>query len=159
MRCTEIKCFLCDDVDGMMKCIDKDSNLWAHVICVNWNPDIYFTDDSKTKIAGVLNKKRFELHCHQCRKTGKGACIQCDYKTCGVSYHVRCAVRRGIIKEWEEMEDLVKNSNDEWYIPVFCTKHQENGYKEFVAGGKEKLLRTNFSKSKGQKKPDATNLN
>jgi len=49
-KCTEIKCFLCDEIDGLMKCIDKESGLWAHVICVNWNPDIYFTNDEKTHL-------------------------------------------------------------------------------------------------------------
>ena len=75
MKCSEIKCFLCDDVDGLMKCIDKKSNLWAHVICVNWNPEIYFIDQNKTKIEGVISKKRFELYCNFCRKSRKGACI------------------------------------------------------------------------------------
>ena len=91
----------------MMKCVDKKSNLWAHVICINWNPEVYFTDDLKTTIKGQLNKKRFEIKCNSCHKTGKGACIQCDYKNCHLSYHVRCAVRMGMIKEWEKMEETM----------------------------------------------------
>ena len=42
-------------MDGLMKCIDTGANLWTHVICVNWTPDIYFSDDAKTKVEGVLN--------------------------------------------------------------------------------------------------------
>ena len=140
LKCTEIKCFLCNDLDGMMKCIDPASNLYAHVICVNWNPDIYFTDDSKTKIEGVLNEKRFNLLCNRCRKSSTGACIQCDYKSCHLSYHVRCAVRMGLIKQWAEMEELMQDAQDHWYIPVFCEKHEETGHKDFKAGGFSKLL-------------------
>lgn len=108
-----------------MKCIDQQTQLWAHVICVNWNPEIYFSDEYKTKIAGSLNKKRFELCCSFCRKrTGRGACIQCDYKTCGASYHVRCAVRKGLIIEWSQMEERLQTQDeDNWFIPVFCEKH------------------------------------
>ncbi len=43
-----------------MKCVDQANNVWAHVICVNWNPDIYFTEEiKKDKIEGQLNKRRF----------------------------------------------------------------------------------------------------
>ena len=44
VKCDSIKCFLCDDLQGLMKCVDKENNKWAHVICVNWNPDISFAD-------------------------------------------------------------------------------------------------------------------
>jgi hypothetical protein len=75
LKCTKIKCFLCDDIDGMMKCVNSENNLWAHVICINWIPDVYFTDENKDKIDGVLLEKRLELFCNLCRKSKKGACI------------------------------------------------------------------------------------
>ena len=71
-RCTDIKCFLCPDIDGALKEVSKD--IWAHVICVNWNPDIYFKDETKASIEGKLNKQRFDLNCNMCRKH-EGACI------------------------------------------------------------------------------------
>ena len=53
-----------------------DGDTWAHVICVNWCPDIYFEDDLKTKICGKVNDERFEVMCNMCRqKKGLGACI------------------------------------------------------------------------------------
>lgn len=64
MLCTEIKCFLCNDIDGIIKNVDPQNKLWAHVICVNWNPDIYFTDHSRSKIEGQMCKRRFELKCN-----------------------------------------------------------------------------------------------
>lgn len=59
MKCTEIKCFLCDDVDGIIKSIDKQNDLWAHPICINWTPDIYYTDEKRINVEGTLNKERF----------------------------------------------------------------------------------------------------
>lgn len=72
LECKDIKCFLCNDLKGMMKCTDEKSNTWAHVICVNWTPGIYFTNDEKNKIDGQLDLERFNVTCHQCmeRKTG-----------------------------------------------------------------------------------------
>ncbi|CDW76823.1 phd zinc finger-containing protein [Stylonychia lemnae] len=136
MKCTEIKCFLCPDIDGVLKQIDNE--LWAHAICVNWNPDIYFTDAKKNKVEGVLNKQRFELNCQKCHKKGKGTCIQCDYKNCSRSYHVRCAVRRGLIQEWEKMEDKAGEAQDN-FIPVFCEDHEKKGYEKFKKGGKQEI--------------------
>jgi hypothetical protein len=66
MACNDIECFLCNDIKGAMKCIDEQQNTWAHVICVNWTPGIYFTDENKNKIEGKLELERFNLTCHQC---------------------------------------------------------------------------------------------
>lgn len=37
------------------------------------------------------------------------------------------------------MEDIV-DPTDEWYVPVFCKSHQEQGLKDFKNGGKNKLF-------------------
>jgi len=66
MKCTEIKCFLCPDIDGMMKKVAP--GMWAHIACVNWIPEIWFTDDSRSKVAGELPKKRLDINCGRCRK-------------------------------------------------------------------------------------------
>jgi hypothetical protein len=60
----------------MLKCVDQKAKTWAHVVCVNWNPDVYFTDHTKSAIGGQLNQQRFEINCDYCRiGAGKGACI------------------------------------------------------------------------------------
>ncbi|TNV83487.1 hypothetical protein FGO68_gene8485 [Halteria grandinella] len=150
LKCTEIKCFLCDDIDGLMKCIDQKTNLWAHSICVNWIPDIYFTDEHKNKIAGVLNERRFDLFCNYCRKSKKGACIQCDFRSCHLSYHVRCAVRRGVIKEWIEYQEILKDpiNQEGKYIPLFCDKHERVGMADFKEGGVNQLQKAQNSEKK-----------
>lgn len=54
LKCRDIECFLCNDVKGVMKNVDKASNIWAHIICVNWTPGITFANKDKTKIKGKL---------------------------------------------------------------------------------------------------------
>jgi hypothetical protein len=46
---------------------------------------------------------------------------------CGKPYHVRCAVRVGMIKDWEKMEARMEKASDTWFIPVFCDKHEVIG--------------------------------
>lgn len=103
----KIKCLLCPDYKGIMK---KVGNNWFHIDCVNWTPEIYFEDDLKTKInLSYLNKDRFNgLVCNICN-VKEGSCIQCDYKDCLCSFHVRCAKMKGLIGSWEEM---CKNQNE-----------------------------------------------
>ena len=151
---TEIECFLCNDLKGIMKCVDKATNVWAHIICVNWTPGIYFADELKTKIEGTLELERFDLTCHQCMDRKKGSCIQCDFKDCKVSRHVRCAVQSGMIFNWEDMEKMVgKNYATETYsMPVFCDRHRVQGCLNYREGGEE-TLKASVPKRKEPKKP------
>ena len=47
MKCTEIRCFLCPEVQGILKKVSENekSDLWAHIICVNWMPEIWWEDE------------------------------------------------------------------------------------------------------------------
>ncbi len=88
--------------------------------------------------------------CQTCRKSGVGACIQCDAPNCGSSYHVRCAARSQIIQEWDKMEELLGDIElkDKNFIPIFCSKHREQGYKNFA----EKQADTTEPKAGSKKK-------
>lgn len=132
---------MCDETRGIIKCVDKANNIWAHAICINWTPEIYFVDDKRSKIGGQLDLERFNLTCHQCLKRNVGSCIQCDYKNCTATKHVRCAVDAGMIFNWEHMEKLVnKNYSEvEYDMPVFCEKHRVVGTLAYREGGKESL--------------------
>jgi len=80
-----------------MKLIDASKGVWAHLICINWTPEIEFTDEKRDKIRGTLNLERFNLTCHKCLKRNCGSVIQCDYQNCTYSCHVRCGVSIGMI--------------------------------------------------------------
>jgi len=115
----DIICYLCLQTGGLMKQVGPNGK-WACVLCINWIPEVYFEDDAKTIVRGTVPKERFELSCKKCRKQG-GALIQCDYKGCHVSQHVRCAVNSHWIKTWEEIEDLTDNVEGQiQYVPIFC---------------------------------------
>jgi hypothetical protein len=53
---------------------------------------------------------------------------------------VRCAVRKGLIVEWSKMEERLETQDDDWFIPLFCEKHEEPGWKEFAQGGRKKIM-------------------
>ncbi len=36
-------------------------------------------------------------------------------------------------------ERLQTQDEDNWFIPVFCEKHQENGWKDYNSGGMKKI--------------------
>ena len=43
-------------------------NQWAHVICVNWTPELWYTDDAKTKVAGTVPESKRGIACLKCKK-------------------------------------------------------------------------------------------
>ena len=48
MKCEEIKCFLCPEQQGVLKkCSFNGKTVWAHSVCVNWTPEVWFADDKK----------------------------------------------------------------------------------------------------------------
>lgn len=96
----EKKCVLCEKVKGVIVNVEKFG--YVHISCVNWDTDIYFEEIS-TIIDGELTKARKNLICMYCKVKG-GYCIQCEYKSCAKSFHVKCAVSKGCITNWEEMK-------------------------------------------------------
>ena len=109
---------------------------WAHLICVNWTPEIWFTNDSNVEAGGQLDKNRFKLACGKC-KLIKGSCIQCDFKNCQKGWHVRCATKLGVIKQFEEMRSELGNPQNQWSTPVFCQAHADEGKSMFKNKGEQ----------------------
>jgi hypothetical protein len=56
----EIKCLFCTDLKGI---ITRTNIGWAHLTCVNWMPEIWFTDQTKMEVRGNINHERKELNC------------------------------------------------------------------------------------------------
>lgn len=130
----EMLCALCPDPKGIIKQLSfttgSAAKIWAHPICVNWTPEIWFADELKTKIGGQLSKLRKQLRCGSCLKI-KGSCIQCDFKDCKKSWHVRCAVKKGVIGEWEQMQAELGDPADDMLTPLFCKEHATSGKNAF----------------------------
>ena len=127
--CQDIKCLFCPDIDGVIKPITcgkgKKEQMWAHLVCVNWIPEMWFKDDAKEVVDGCIPKDRFQIACGRCRtnKDKEGACITCDYKNCRKTFHVRCGIKQGAIECWDTMLDELDNPDDEDGIPIFCQDH------------------------------------
>ena len=69
---------MCPQIKGIIKPISDDKSTWAHVICINWTPEIWFTDENIVKVEGKVPSARNELVCKICRNKN-GSCIQCDF--------------------------------------------------------------------------------
>ena len=110
-KAEDIRCFLCPDLDGCMKQVrqkgikeNSNQKLFAHIICVNWTSELWFADEAKEVIDGQLLANRLLNRCLRCFKK-YGSVITCDYQNCTKNYHVRCAARMNLIKQWEEQAD------------------------------------------------------
>ncbi len=96
-------------------------------------------------IEGAINKERFDLKCGRCR-VPEGSCIQCDYKSCSSSVHVRCAIRSGRIESWDKMHDKIGNPDEADWLPVFCAGHERVGNFKFKIKGREGIANECSSK-------------
>ena len=100
---SEIRCFLCRDLRGIIVAKSGASSMesteepgrrrWAHIVCINWIPDIYFEDEPSYAIRGAVDRRRFNYKCSICGVAEDGACIACDFLGgCSKKFHVRCAI-------------------------------------------------------------------
>lgn len=74
-----------------------------HVTCVNWTYGAWFNPDNSEQIEGRVEEESFKQTCYYCRKV-QGAIIQCDFKDCDKSFHVRCGIKDGLIQDWKIMD-------------------------------------------------------
>ena len=88
---------------------------------------------------------RKSLLCSICKKKD-GACIQCEFKRCTVSFHVRCAAKSGVIRNPNDMQgQAISTRGEEDTVDsayVFCKRHVQPG-RELIAKGRiEDLVQT-----------------
>lgn len=81
---------------------------------------LFFSRGSKQGVKSAIDPKRFKLQCVFCKDTSarRGACIQCTYGRCAVSYHPTCAHRAGVKFELRSGGD-----GDDVYFHSFCHQH------------------------------------
>ena len=90
----------------------------------------------------MLDRK--SLLCSVCKKKD-GACIQCEFKRCTASFHVRCAAKAGIIRKPDDMQGQAVSSRgeedsfDSTYL--FCKRHVQPGRELIQKGRAEDLAR------------------
>ena len=72
--------------------------LWVHVICVTWNPSLFFVDNNTllpTNIRPLL-QHTIKQTCSICNKNC-GYCVKCYKKDCMKCFHVSCAQDHGFV--------------------------------------------------------------
>ena len=81
-----------------------------------WIPGPNVTPKTPVRMSKI-DVKRFHLQCIICGKKNAGACEQCQYPRCQISFHIECARRANYFLEVERIDR-------ERVFRVFCEKHR-----------------------------------
>lgn len=118
---TKRECCLCPIKGGALKPTDVD-NLWVHITCAWFRPEVSFKSDEKMEPAiGILNipSQSFAKVCVVCKQM-HGSCTQCH--KCSTYYHAMCASRAGYRMELHCVE---KNRKQTTMKISYCANHRE----------------------------------
>ncbi|XP_020576807.1 histone-lysine N-methyltransferase ATX4-like isoform X1 [Phalaenopsis equestris] len=113
------ECCLCPVKGGALKPTDIEE-LWVHVTCAWFQPEVSFLSDEKMEPAvGILNVPLQSLSktCSICKQM-HGSCTQC-YR-CSTHYHAMCASRAGYRME---LHCIVKNDKQITKMVSYCALH------------------------------------
>ncbi|RDD41404.1 Protein Jade-3 [Trichoplax sp. H2] len=91
-------CIFCPHKSGAMK-KTQDGSRWGHVSCALWIPETRMGNPEKMQPITRVNRipaSRWTLLCCLCQEK-YGACIQCSVPSCTVSFHVTCAIKKGLV--------------------------------------------------------------
>ncbi|XP_020577294.1 histone-lysine N-methyltransferase ATX4-like [Phalaenopsis equestris] len=114
------ECCLCPVKGGALKPTDIEE-LWVHVTCAWFQPEVSFASGEKMEPAvGILNVPLQSLAktCSICKQM-HGSCTQC-YK-CSTYYHAMCASRAGFQME---LHCLEKNRKQVTKMVSYCLQHR-----------------------------------
>ncbi|MQL74881.1 hypothetical protein Taro_007253 [Colocasia esculenta] len=114
------ECCLCPVKGGALKPTDVDE-LWVHVTCAWFQPEVSFASDELMEPAlGILNipSQSFVKICVICKQM-HGSCTQC-YR-CSTYYHAMCASRAGYRME---LHCLERNGRQTTKMVSYCAHHR-----------------------------------
>ena len=111
------------------------NNEWYHVTCINHHLNISFNEPwcstrnkhiiDTTKIIGSVSPVQFKLQCYICKVKSDGlqaACLTCEGLGCKKYFHVRCGIERGIVYQWEIL-DQIRHKNLQNLYHLYCEDH------------------------------------
>ncbi|CAN0889717.1 Histone-lysine N-methyltransferase ATX3 [Linum grandiflorum] len=116
----ERECCLCPVEGGALKPTDVD-NLWVHITCAWFHPQVGFLDHEKMEPATGffrIPSATFLKSCVICNQT-HGSCTQCC--KCATHFHTMCAYRAGYIME---VHCGLKNGKEETKNLIYCAVHR-----------------------------------
>eukprot|EP01138_Halocafeteria_seosinensis_P006533 gb/GECG01006679.1/.p1 GENE.gb/GECG01006679.1/~~gb/GECG01006679.1/.p1 ORF type:complete len:2825 (+),score=332.81 gb/GECG01006679.1/:1-8475(+) len=123
---------------------DRPPKYWIHTQCATYFPEPKFPDPKLLSPVHNVKKvdvRRFELKCLICRQK-RGACVQCNYGTCGRAFHVTCAQNNGhcLRFEWIDQNNIPELLGR---FMLYCTKDDPRDGKD-RRGKLEALERENY---------------
>ncbi|KAK8789958.1 hypothetical protein WA158_006738 [Blastocystis sp. Blastoise] len=91
----------------------SDKKNWAHVVCIQYMPGAYITEDYKY-FDGLdsVNPELYKIYCMFCRKSKQprdGAVIQCSHGMCPKSFHVLCGRLNKCYLGWNNEKDCLEH--------------------------------------------------
>lgn len=116
----ERECCLCPVKGGALKPTDIQQ-LWVHITCAWFQPEVCFASDEKMEPAvGILRipSNSFVKICVICKQI-HGSCTQCC--KCSTYYHAMCASRAGYRME---LHCLEKNGKQVTRMVSYCAYHR-----------------------------------
>ncbi|KAJ3044693.1 hypothetical protein HDV00_001097 [Rhizophlyctis rosea] len=115
----EWTCVLCPKKEGAVKRVG-DSDMWVHVLCVWWNEDVEFDENTIANIdLEAIYPKCWDMVCSLCTNEDNakfGCKIPCQAHGCKKSFHATCAADLGLLEEVTD-EDMA----DPWF--QYCKQH------------------------------------
>ncbi|CAM6115249.1 unnamed protein product [Calypogeia fissa] len=126
---TERQCCLCPVKGGALKPTTTE-NLWIHVTCAWFMPEVTFTDATVMEPADGVTSiplARFSEVCTLCKQV-HGACAHCA--KCRTPYHTMCAFKAGYHME-------IQSVNNKSGVPMtrmitYCAKHRDPNPDMFI---------------------------
>ncbi|KAG0580286.1 hypothetical protein KC19_4G162700 [Ceratodon purpureus] len=118
----ERECCLCPVRGGALK-PSNTANLWVHVTCAWFVPEVRFKNIVKMQPAeGLVNihPSTFQQKCGICKQV-HGVCLTCAHKNCRRTLHIMCAFRAG---NHMEMRAVTKNGIPMTRMNLFCSSHK-----------------------------------
>ncbi|KFD58779.1 hypothetical protein M514_00472 [Trichuris suis] len=108
-------CGFCSRHFGAMK-FDQTLQMWYHVSCALWLPEVRFHDWSKMRGLYFVKPKWNMYVCSICRRMN-GMTIQCKAKSCMVRYHASCAQEAGYKMDYVLLDKNVQ-------LKSYCPQHR-----------------------------------
>ncbi|KAG8835553.1 nuA3 HAT complex component nto1 [Serendipita sp. 399] len=113
-----VSCLLCPNEGGAFK--QTSSGKWAHLLCAIWIPEVTVQNHvfmEPIEHIENISKSRWKLRCSLCKDI-KGACIQCDIKSCYSAFHVTCARKQKFLCSMKTLP-----GQEEQPLRAFCERH------------------------------------
>ncbi|PVG00757.1 hypothetical protein CPB86DRAFT_728789, partial [Serendipita vermifera] len=113
-----VDCMLCPREGGAFK--QTSSGNWAHLLCAIWIPEVTVQNQIFMEpIEHIENipKSRWKLRCTLCKDV-RGACIQCDIKSCYAAFHVSCARKDKLLCSMKTLP-----GQEEQPLRAYCERH------------------------------------